>query len=68
MFNNFFPKTAPLIILKNTVQAEGPYMTSQYGAYALHAAFARLYTLIRMQTLTRPGTKVHEHNHTQTHK
>jgi hypothetical protein len=49
------------------VQAEGPHMTLQHGAYALHAAFARLYTLIRMQTPTRPATKVHESNHTQTH-
>ena len=34
-------------------------MTSQYGAYALHAGLARLYARTRMQTPTRPGTHMH---------
>jgi hypothetical protein len=31
MFNNGFPKMS-----KNMVETEGPQITSQYGAYALH--------------------------------
>ena len=34
-------------------------MTSQYGAYALHAGLARLHALIRMLTPTRPCTNMH---------
>ena len=40
-------------------------MTSQDGAYALHAALARLYTRMRMHTFTRPG--IHMHARTRTH-
>jgi hypothetical protein len=32
-----FAKTAPFIMSKNVLEPEGPQMTSQYGAYALHA-------------------------------
>ena len=43
-------------------------MTSQYGAYALHAGLARLYARMRMHTPTRPGTHMHartrKHAHT----
>ena len=35
---------------KNRVEREGPQMTSQYGAYALRAGFARLHALIRMHS------------------
>ena len=44
MFNNFFPKnrTVYQIMSKNVVGTEVPQMTSQYGAYALHAGLARL--------------------------
>ena len=36
---NFFPENRAVydIILKNLVEPEGPQMTSEYGAYALHA-------------------------------
>jgi hypothetical protein len=34
-------------------------MTSQYGAYALHAGLARLYARMRIHTPTRPGTHTH---------
>jgi hypothetical protein len=42
MSNNFFPenRTVCEIMSKNWVDTEGPQMTSQYGAYALHAALA----------------------------
>jgi hypothetical protein len=35
----FFPEKSALyeIVSKNTVEPEGPQMTSQYGAYELHA-------------------------------
>jgi hypothetical protein len=39
-------------------------MTSQYGAYALYAGLVRLRALMRMHTLTRPGTHMHAHAHT----
>jgi hypothetical protein len=32
------------------VEPEGPAMTSQYGAYALHAGQARLHARTRMHT------------------
>jgi hypothetical protein len=40
-------------------------MTSQHGAYALHAGLARLYGRMRMHTFTRPG--IHMHARTRTH-
>jgi hypothetical protein len=57
MFNNFFPENCTVyeIISKNIVETEGPQVTSQYGAYALHAGLARLYARMRMHTPTRPG-------------
>ena len=43
-------------------------MTSQYGAYALHAGLARLYARLRTHTPTRSGTHMHgrtrKHAHT----
>jgi hypothetical protein len=44
---------------KNVVETEEPQMTSQYGAYALHAGVARLHALMRMHTPRRPGTYMH---------
>ena len=41
------------------VENEGPQMTSQYGAYALHAGVARLHACMRMRTPTRLGTHMH---------
>ena len=46
-------------MLKNMVITEGPQMTSQHGAYALHAGLARLHARMRMHTPTRPGTDMH---------
>jgi hypothetical protein len=39
MFSNYFPENRAVyeIMSKNVVGLEGPQMTSQYGAYALHA-------------------------------
>ena len=40
MFNNFFfseNRAVYEIMSKNMVEPEGPQMTSQYGAYELHA-------------------------------
>jgi hypothetical protein len=56
---------------KNVVETEGPQMTSQYGAYALHAILTRLHALMRMNMPTRPGTHMHActdqgHNNLQT--
>jgi hypothetical protein len=44
---------------KNVVDTEGPQITSQYGAYALHAGLARLYARMRMYTPTRTATRTH---------
>ena len=49
---------------KNVVETEGPQMTSQYGAYAMHAGLARLYARMRMHTTTRSGTHTHARTHT----
>ena len=50
------------------VQTEGPQMTSQYDAYALHAGLARVYARMRMHTFTRKGNHMHartrKHAHT----
>jgi hypothetical protein len=46
------------------MEIEGQQMTSQYGAYALHAVLATLYALMFMHTPTRPGTHMHAHTHT----
>ena len=48
---------------KNLEKTEGPQMTSQHGAYALHAGLARLQTLMRMHTPTRPSTHTPTHTH-----
>ena len=37
---------------KNMVEQKGPQMTSQYGAFSLHAGLARLYARARMHTDT----------------
>jgi hypothetical protein len=51
-FNNFFPENLNVyeIMSKNVMETEGPQMTSEYGAYALHAGLARLHALMRMHT------------------
>jgi hypothetical protein len=37
MFNNFFSENRTVLVSKNMVEPEGPYLTSQYGAYELNA-------------------------------
>jgi hypothetical protein len=51
---------------KNMAETEGPQMTSQYGAYVLHAGLARLHAPIRMHTLTLPGFYMHVRTRTHT--
>jgi hypothetical protein len=48
MFSNFFFLNCAMyeIMPKNMAKAEGPQMTSQYGAYELHAGLARLHAHI----------------------
>ena len=49
-------------------ETEGPQMTSQHGAYALHAGLARQRALMRMHKPTRPGTHMHARPLTQTNR
>ena len=37
---------------KNILETEGPQMTLQYGAYALHAGLAKLHAHMRVHTPT----------------
>jgi hypothetical protein len=39
MSDNFFPENRAVYVKmsKNVVEPEGPHVTSQYGAYTLHA-------------------------------
>jgi kynurenine formamidase len=48
---------------KNTVETEGPQMTSQHDAYALSAGLERLYARMRIHTPTHPGTHIHARTH-----
>jgi hypothetical protein len=66
--NNFFSEndTVCEIIPKNLVDSEIPQMTSQYGAYALHAGLTRLHALISLHTHTRPDTHVQARAHAHT--
>jgi hypothetical protein len=48
---------------KNVAQPEGPQITSQYGAYKLHAGQARLHARTRMHTHTHPGIHTHAYTH-----
>jgi hypothetical protein len=50
------------------VETEGPQMTSQHGAYALHAGLARLHARMCMHTSTSSRTHAHARTHTYTHK
>jgi hypothetical protein len=50
-------RTVYEIMLKNIAETEWPQMTSQYGAYALHAGLAKLHALMNMNTPT--GTHKH---------
>ena len=56
------------IMSKNTVENEGPQMTSQHGAYALRTGLAGLYARMRMHRPTCPVTHMHartcKHAHT----
>jgi hypothetical protein len=50
-------------MLKNVVETEGQQMTSQYGAYTLHAGKVRLHACMRMHTPTCPGTHTRASTH-----
>ena len=72
MFSNFFPenRTVYEVMSKNIVETEAPQMTTQHGAYALHAGLAKLYARMRRNRPTRPCTHMHARAsmHTQTNK
>jgi hypothetical protein len=75
MFNKFFSenRTVYEIISKNMVETEGPQMTSQRGAYALHALLKRLHALNAHAHDHPPGyaharTYARASMHTQTNK
>ena len=50
---------------KNVVETEGPQMTSQYGAYELHAGKPRLHARTHTRTAKKyccfTATKIREH-------
>ena len=64
MFNNFFPESRAVynVMWKNKVEPNKPQMTTQYGACALHAGYARLRTQVHT-----PSSRAPTHMHTQTH-
>jgi hypothetical protein len=59
IFDNLFSENLTVYekIPKNMVETEGLQMTSQYGAYALHAVFARLHA--HAHTPWHPHTRTH---------
>jgi hypothetical protein len=70
MLNNFFfPEDCTVceIMSKNLLETEGPQITSQYGAYALHAGVSRLHALTRVHSPARPGTHMHACKRTHAH-
>ena len=64
-FKNFFSENRIVheIMSKNMKDTEGPQITSQNGAYALHARQARLYARTHMHTTTRLGKYTHARAH-----
>jgi hypothetical protein len=67
-FYNFFSENRNIyeIMSKTVAENKGPQMTSEYGAYALHAGLARLHARMRMYT---PGyPHAHTHAHACTHR
>jgi hypothetical protein len=66
MFSSFFRKSHRLWnnVEKCGGHRGGPQMTSQYGAYALHAGLARLHAPMRIHTPTRQGTRTHARKQT----
>ena len=67
IFNTFLSKIVPFMRqCRKTVQREGPQMTSQYGAYALHATEARLNAPDHPST-TYTHARTHTHTHKRTH-
>ena len=69
MLSNFFSEICTVyeIIPKNVV-TEGPQMTSQYGAYSLHAWLERLHARMDKHTHTRQASHVHVRRHAQKNK
>jgi hypothetical protein len=54
------------IMPKNMVAAEGPQITSQYGAQALRDGSVRLHARMSISTPTRPGTHINAGTHART--
>ena len=54
--------------MKNVVETEGPQMTSQHGANALHAGKARLHARPLMHTPTGPDTHPHARTHARANR
>jgi hypothetical protein len=48
------------------MEIEEPQITSQYGAYALHAGLATLHVLMRMLMPTPQGTRTQARAHAHT--
>jgi hypothetical protein len=64
----FFPENRTVYEMsKNVVDTEGPEMTSEHGAYALHAGLARPYARMRVHTPMRPGNDMHARRHEHAH-
>ena len=53
---------------KDVVETQGPQLTIEYSARALHAGLARLHELMRMHTPTRPRTHMHARTRTHAHR
>ena len=66
MFSDFFsPENRPVYEkAENMVEPERPQMTSQHGAYALHAEQARLHARIYTRPSAWATTQTHAHKHT----
>jgi hypothetical protein len=67
-FFSFENRAVYELMSTNMVDPEGSHMTSQYGAYELHAGLARLHARTRMYTPTRPGTRMYACARVHTHK
>jgi hypothetical protein len=63
MFKNSFSENLTFydIMPRNMVKTEGPQMTSQYGAYALRAALARLHAHAHAPGYLHARTHTHAH-------
>ena len=67
LFSDVFPKITAFEIMSKYIGDRGPQVTSQRGAYSLHAGLARVRALMGMHTPTRSDTEC-THACTQTKK